>query len=63
MLDKDQKIEPNLDASSDQLSGIRIGIVILTILSIAVILGLVLSACWPSAYERLRTVVEVIVNY
>ena len=60
--DKDDKIPPHEDLSSEQISGAKIGIAIVAVMSICIILGLMLPVFCPHTYERLRAIGYVIMG-
>jgi len=62
VLDKDSKIEPHPDLSSEQISGAKIGFAIVAVMSICIMLGLTLPVFCPHTYERLKAIVYVIMG-
>ena len=62
VFDKDDEIIPHEDLSSEQISGAKIGIVIVAVMSICIILGLMLPVFCPHTYERLRVIGYVIMG-
>jgi hypothetical protein len=62
VIDKDDKIIPHKDLSSEQISGVKIGFAIVAVMSIFIILGLTLPVFCPHTYERLRAIGYVIMG-
>ncbi len=62
MFIKDDETIPQEDLSSEQLSGAKIGIAIVSVMSICIILGLILPVFCPHTYERLRVIGYVIMG-
>ena len=60
--DKDDKIIPHEDLSSEQISGAKIGFAVVAVMSICIILGLILPVFCPHTYERLRAIGYVIMG-
>ena len=54
--EKEDKIIPHPDLNAEQVSGVKIGIWLVSIMAFVIILGLVLSSFCPHTYERLRAV-------
>ena len=59
--DRDDQITPHHDLSPEDISGVKMGVVLLAIMSICIIFGLALSAFCPHMYERLKTIGYVII--